>query len=89
MYDYQIVCFNGANRTKDQETTDAMAVHPISARCEEFVENFCRENGIVCLGGVALVKGLLSKLTIALEQNGFMEEWTCFSDEFAQNICVQ
>jgi len=34
MYDYQIVCLNGANRTKDEEATDATAIHPISKACE-------------------------------------------------------
>lgn len=82
MYDYQIVCFNGANRTKNQETTDATAIHPISEKCEKFIENFCKENGIVCLGGVAFGKGLLIKLTTALEENNFTESWTMFSDTF-------
>lgn len=84
MYDYQIVCFNGANRTKNQETTDAMAVHPISAKCEKFVKKFCLENNIACLGGVAFAKGLITKLTNALESNKFKEEYTCFSDSLIQ-----
>ncbi len=67
MYDYQIVCFNGANRAQDQEATDATAVHPVNEKCEKFVENFCQENGIICLGGVALAKGPLLKLTKTLE----------------------
>lgn len=82
MYDYQIVCLNGANRTKDEETTDATAIHPISEACEMFIEKFCQENGIVCLGGVAFGKGLLSNLTCALEENDFKENWTFFSDTY-------
>ena len=86
MYDYQIVCLNGANRTKDEETTDATAIHPISKECEVFVENFCQENGVVCLGGVAFGKGLLNNLTHALETHGFKENWTCFSDTYTEQL---
>lgn len=86
MYDYQIVCFNGANRTKDQETTDAIAVHPITKKCEKFVESFCKENGIVCLGGVAFGMGLLIELTTALKENNFTENWTMFSDTYINQL---
>lgn len=82
MYDYQIVCLNGANRTKDEETTDATAIHPISEACEVFIEKFCQENSIVYLGGVAFGKGLLRNLTYALEENDFKENWTFFSDTY-------
>ncbi len=89
MYDYQIACFNGANRTKDQETTDAIAVHPISEKCEKFIANFCKENGIVCLGGVAFGMGLLTELTTELEKNGFSEHWTIFSDTYTNQLEAQ
>jgi hypothetical protein len=80
MNDYQVICFNGANRTKDKETTDLTAIHPISKNCEEFVKSFCFKNNINFLGGVALAEGLLLKLTDALEKNNFIEEGTYFSD---------
>lgn len=84
MYDYQIVCLNGANRTRDVETTDATAIHPISKACEIFIEDFCRENGIVCLGGVAFGEGLLRNLIRALEEKKFKENWTFFSDTYLE-----
>jgi hypothetical protein len=86
MYDYQITCFNGANRTKDIETTDATAINPISAKCEKFIEIFCKENNIVCLGGVAFGNGLLIELITALEENNFKENWTMFSDTLTNQL---
>jgi Fe2+ or Zn2+ uptake regulation protein len=56
MNDYQVICFNGANRTKDKETTDLTAIHPISKNSEEFVKSFCFKNNINFLGGVALAE---------------------------------
>jgi tRNA A37 threonylcarbamoyltransferase TsaD len=86
MYDYQITCFNGANRTKDKESTDATAINPISEKCEKFIENFCKENNVVFLGGVAFGEGLLTELTTALEENNFKENWTMFSDTFTNQL---
>ena len=86
MYDYQIICFNGANRTKDSETTDAMAVHPISQECEDFITDYCEKNNITCIGGVAFVKGLNPDLTDTLYNNGFKESWTCFTDEYDMRV---
>ena len=86
MYDYQIICLNGANRTKDEETTDATVIHPISKACEVFIEKFCQENSIVCLGGVAFGKGLLRNLIYALEENNFKENWTFFSDTYTDQL---
>lgn len=86
MNDYHIICFNGANRTTDQETIDAMAVHPLTKECEQFVEKFCQENGIVCLGGVAFGKGLLTDLTDALYANKFTESETCFTDSLISEL---
>lgn len=86
MYDYQIVCLNGANRTKDQETTDATVVHPITKKCEQFISEFCNKNNIVCLGGVAFSGGLLTNLIDALEENNFKENWTLFSDGYNSQL---
>jgi hypothetical protein len=81
-YDFQIVCFNGAHRTEHSEKTDMMAVHPITEKCEKFIQKYCAENHIACIGGVALTEGVDGNLTTALENNGFKEAWTCFTDEF-------
>lgn len=86
MYDYQIICLNGADRTKDTETTDATAIHPITKKCEKFIEDFCKENDIVCLGGVAFGEGLLRNLTYALEASDFKENWTFFSDTYDEEL---
>lgn len=84
MYDYKIICFNGANRTKNQETTDAMVIHPISKKCEKFIKKFCPENGIICLGDVAFGKGLLTTLTDALYANKLVESGTFFTDKLGK-----
>ncbi len=88
MNDYQIVCFNGANRTRDEETTDTIAIHPITKECEEFVEKFCKENNIYCVGGVAFGEGHMDTydLSKALEENDFEEEWTCFTDTYIERL---
>lgn len=86
MYDYQIVCFNGANRSENTEMTDAMAIHPITKECKEFLEKFCKENGIICMGGVAFGKDFLMNLTDALEYAGFKECWTMFTNGYIDEL---
>lgn len=46
MNDYQIVHFNGANRTPDAEITDATAIHPITDDCE-YLSGFTANNIIL------------------------------------------
>ncbi|WP_225879243.1 hypothetical protein [Isorropodon fossajaponicum symbiont] len=59
---------------------------PQARRVEVFIEKFCQENSVVCLGGVAFGKGLLRNLTYALEENNFKENWTFFSDTYTDQL---
>ncbi|WP_201341445.1 hypothetical protein [Abyssogena phaseoliformis symbiont] len=73
--------FEWCCRTTDEEITDATVIHPISKACEVFIEKFCQENSIVCLGGVAFGEGLLRNLIYVLEEN-----WTFFSDTYTDQL---
>lgn len=82
MYDYQVICFGDS-----MLYTDATTVKPINKKCREFIDQFCKDNGIVCLGGVAFgAKLSLSDLTEALFVNGFKENWTMFTDDYSKEV---
>jgi hypothetical protein len=82
--DYIVMHFNGAHRTRDQETTDATAIHPLSSRCEIFLSQYEKSNNIQCVGGVFLLNGLGSNLIDKLNEQGFCEA-TFFSDNVLAN----
>ena len=83
MNDYQIVCFGSAD-----DRTESSVVSPNNEKCKKFIEQFCKENGIVCFGGVAFGKGLITKVWDALEMAGFKEQWTMFTSEHTKEIGV-
>ena len=80
MLDFQLICFNGAHRTQDRESTDAMAIHPLTEKCEQFIKQYCQQHSMACVGGVALVEGISSDLINALAKHQFIEQGTFFTD---------